>query len=118
MKREETNPEEQELLRALRTLAQEEKDLAAPPRVEAGLMREFDETRTVGSRHGRVFAGRALKVAALFVVAALTGYWWSSDDGERPLEQARVPEPAVSTSWPSSEALAWLDVEPESLQIV
>lgn len=118
MNSEKTNTDEQELLRALRTLADEEEGLATPPRVEGRLMRAFDETRTGRSRHRRMFAGRALKAAAVFVLAVLGGYWWSGGGAEPPSEQAPVPEPALTAPWPSSEALAWLDPEPGSLQVV
>jgi len=119
MNREKANIEEQELLRALRTLVHEEEGLTTPPRVEGRLMRAFDETRTVRSRHHRMFAGHALKAAAVLVLAALGGYWWSGGGGKLPTEQAApVAEPAVAAPWPSSDALAWLDPEPGSLQIV
>ena len=117
MNREKTNAEEQELLHALRTLAHEEEGLATPPRVEGRLMRAFDETRSVRSHHRRGFAGHALKAAAVFVLAAIGAYWLSGG-AEPPSEQAAVFEPAVTVPWPSSEALAWLDPEPGSLQIV
>jgi hypothetical protein len=118
MNNEQTNGEEQELLGALRTLAQEEKGLATPPRVEGRLMRAFDETRTIRARHPHLFVRHALKAAAVFVLAALGGYWWSGGGAEPLSEQAAVPEPAVTAPWPSSEALAWLDPEPGSLHIV
>lgn len=118
MNREKTNIKEQELLRALRTLAREEEDLATPPRVEGRLMRAFDETRIVRSRHHGLLPGHALKAAAVFVLAVLGGYWWSGGGAEPPAEQAPVPERAVTAPWPSSEALAWLDPEPGSLQVV
>ena len=118
MNRDKTNTDEQELLSALRTLAREEEGLGTPPRVEGRLMRAFDETRTVRSRHQRMFAGHALKAAAVFVLAVMGGYWWSGGGAEPPSEQAQVPEPAVTEPWPSSEALVWLDPEPESLHIV
>ena len=118
MNEEQRNSEEQELLRALRTLAREEEGLATPPPVEGRLMRAFDQTRTVNSHHRRPFVGRALKAAAVFVLAALGGYWWSGGGAEPPAEQAAVPEPAVAVTLPSSEALAWLDPEPRSLHIV
>ena len=118
MNREKTNIEEQELLRVLRTLASEEEHIATPPRVEGLLMRAFDETRTVRSHHHRLFARHALKAAAVFVLAVLAAYWWSGGGAEAPSEQAPVPDLAVTTPLPSSEALAWLDPEPGSLQIV
>jgi len=68
MNRDKTNTDEQELLSALRTLAREEEGLGTPPRVEGRLMRAFDATRTVRSRHQRMFAGHALKAAAVFVL--------------------------------------------------
>ena len=89
MNREKTNTEEKELLSALRTLAREEEGLGTPPRVEGRLMRALDETRTVRSRHQRMFAGHALKAAAVFVLAVLGGYWWSGGGAEPPSEQAQ-----------------------------
>ena len=116
MNREKTNTEEQELLRALRTLAFEEKGVATPTRVEGRLMRAFDEARC-GRSHHRGFAQHALTAAAVFVLAAIGGYWLSS--GEEPSsEQAAFRETAVTVPCPSFEALAWLDPEPGSLQIV
>ena len=118
MNRQTTNGEEQELLRALRTLAGEEEGDAAPPRVEARLMRAFDETRIPQSRRRGLFAPHLLRAAAVFVLAAVGGYWLSGRSVEPPAEQAPVSELALSVPWPSSEALAWLDPEPGSLQIV
>ena len=117
MNRDKPNTEEQELLRALRTLALEEKGLATPSRVEGQLMRAFDEARGGTSSHRRGFAPHALKAAAVFVVAAVGGYWLSGRTEPPPGEVVR-PEPVVTMPWPSPEALAWLDPEPGSLQIV
>ena len=113
-----TDPEEQALLRALRTLAREEEGVGAPPRVEARLMRAFDETFTPRPRHRSVLTGHLFKVAAVFVLAIVGGYWWSAGGAKPPLDVSRVPEPAVTAPWPSSDALSWLDPEPASLQIV
>jgi hypothetical protein len=113
-----TDPEEQALSRALRTLAREEEGVGAPPRVEARLMRAFDETFTPRSRHPRVLARHLFTAAAVFVLAVLGGYWWSSGDAKPSSDQTQVSGPAVTAPWPSSDALSWLDPEPASLQIV
>jgi hypothetical protein len=111
------HPDEQALLRALRTLAQEDEGVEAPPRVEAQLMRAFDETRHRPTRHRGVFGGHLLKAAA-FVGAVLGGYWLSGGGATPPSDQRQVPEPAIAAPWPSSETLSWLDPEPGSLHIV
>jgi len=113
-----TSPDEQALVRALRTLAREDEGVGTPPHVEARLMRAFDETRTLQTRRRGVFGGHLLKAAAVFVLAVLGGYWLSGQNVKPPSGQRQVSEPAITAPWPSSEALSWLDAEPGSLQIV
>ena len=113
-----TNAEEQELLRALRTLARDDERVETPPRVEVRLMRAFDENRTPRSHRPALFAPHLLKAATVFGLAAVGGYWLSGRGVEPPTERAAVSEPAVSAAWLSSDALTWLDPEPGSLQIV
>jgi hypothetical protein len=120
MTNEDTSPDERELLNALRTLAREEEGLTTPPRVEARLMRAFDETRNATRGHRPLFARHALKAAAIFVLAVLGGYWWTRA-GTEPMSrqrQADVEAPVVVTSWPATEAAVWLDSEPGPLQVV
>jgi hypothetical protein len=112
------DPDEQALLRALRALAREDESVGTPPRVEARLMRAFDETRSLQTRRRGVFGGHLLKAAAVFVLAVLGGYWMSGEDATPASGQRQAPEPAITAPWPSSEALSWLDPEPGSLQIV
>ena len=83
-------------------------------------MRAFDETR---SRRPVVvavpwLAGHLLKMAAVFVLAVVAGYWWSGGGPTPPADQRQVPYPRFAAPWPSSDALSWLDPEPGSLQIV
>ena len=115
MNTQKTDSDEQELSRALRTLAREDEGVGAPPRVEARLMRAFDETHASQSRQRR---GHLFKVAAVFVLAVVGGYWWSGGGAKPSSDQSQAPGPAVTAPWPSSEALSWLDPEPASLQIV
>ena len=112
------NADEKELLSALRALAREEEGLAAPPHVEARLMRAWDETRGVSAERRRFSLARCLKVAAALVLAASGAYWWSRGGAIPPAFPEQRDQPTVMTSWPSSETLAWLDPEPGSLQIV
>ena len=110
-----TDPDEQALLRALRTLARDDEGVETPSRVEARLMRAFDETRSLQTRRRGVFGGHLLKAAAVFV-AVLGGYWLSGGGGNPPSDPLQVP--TIAAPWLSSEALSWLDAEPGSLQIV
>lgn len=116
--REDMNADEKELLSALRTLAREEEGLAARPHIETRLMRAWDETRGASARRRRVFVSPFLKVAAALVLATSAGYWWSRDGADAPAFPEQRDQPTALASWPSSETLAWLDPEPESLQIV
>ena len=109
------NTDEKELLSALKALAREEEGLAARPHVEARVMRAWDEARGAGRRPSYLMA--ALKIAAALVLAASAAYWWGGG-AVPPAGPEPGVEPAVMASWPSSETLAWLDPEPESLQIV
>ena len=118
MNSEDVNTDEKELQSALRALAREEKGLATPPRVEARLMRAWDETRGVRAERRRFYVATRLKVAAALVMAVSGAYWWSRSDGMPPAVPEQLDQPTAMTSWPSSETLAWLDPEPGSLQIV
>ena len=82
-------------------------------------MRAFDETHASGVQQPRWLVRHVLKVAAVFVLAVASGYWWSRG-AEPPSAQTQdqTESPAVVASWPSSETWAWLDPDPESLQIV
>ncbi|OFW17124.1 MAG: hypothetical protein A3H29_01005 [Acidobacteria bacterium RIFCSPLOWO2_02_FULL_67_21] len=112
------NTEEKELLSALKALAREEQGLAARPHVEARLMRAWDDARGTGAGRRPSFLVPVLKIAAAMVVAASAAYWWGGGGAVPPAGPEPGVGPAVMTSWPSSETLAWLDPEPESLQIV
>jgi hypothetical protein len=118
MNAEKPNPEEQALLQALRALTREEQHVAAPPRVEARLLRAFDESRGRSPRQRRGLPGQLLKVAAVFVLAVASRYWWSVGGAKPPADRQSAPVPAIAAPWPSAEALSWLDAEPGSLQIV
>ena len=111
------NADEKQLLSSLRALAREEEGLAARPHVEARLMRAWDEARGAGAGRRPSYLLPVLKIAAAMVLAASAAYWWSGG-AVPPAGPEPGAEPAVMTSWPSSETLAWLDLEPESLQIV
>jgi hypothetical protein len=115
MKPEETT-EEWELLDALRTLASEEERLGTPPRVEARLMRAFDERRMHG--HRRLFARHVLEAAAMLALVVFGAYWWNRGAAETPASDNQIADAAIATPWSSSDALMWLDPEPDSLQIV
>jgi len=115
MKPEETNADERELLDALRTLAREEERLGTPHRVEARLMRAFDERRMHG--HRRLFARHVLEAAAMLALVVFGAYWWNRGTPETPASN-KIADAAIATPWSSSDALMWLDPEPESLQIV
>jgi len=117
MSREDMNADEKQLLSSLRALAREEEGLAARPHVEARLMRAWDEARGAGAGRRPSYLLPVLKIAAAMVLAASAAYWWSGG-AVPPAGPEPGAEPAVMTSWPSSETLAWLDLEPESLQIV
>jgi hypothetical protein len=116
--REDMNADEKELLGALRALAHEEEGLAAPPHIEVRLMRAWDDTRGVSARRRRSLAGPLLKVAAALLLATSAAFWWNRDGVSPPPFPEQRDRPAMMTSWPSSETLAWLDPEPGSLQIV
>lgn len=116
--REAMNTEEKELLSALEVLAREEEGLAARPHVEARLMRAWDESRGAGAWRRPSSLLPVLKMAAAMVLAASAAYWWSNGGAVPPAGPEEGAEPAVMTSWPSSETLVWLDPEPESLQVV
>jgi hypothetical protein len=119
MNSDDMNADEKELLQALRTLAREEEGLAAPSHVEARLLQAFDENRSAKPVPRRMFAGDYLKVAAALVVAGvLGGYWWNRGAAPPPSYVEQVDQLPLMTVWPSSETLAWLDAEPESLRIV
>jgi len=111
------NTDEKELLSALKALAREEEGLAAGPHVEARVMRAWDEARGTGAGRRPSYLMPALKIAAAMVLAASAAYWWGGG-AVPPAGPEPGVEPAVMASWPSSETLAWLDPEPESLQIV
>lgn len=111
------NTEEKELLSALKALAREDEGLAARPHVEARVMQAWDEARGTGAGRRRSYLMAALRIAAAMVLAASAAYWWGGG-AVPPAGLEPVVEPAVTASWPSSETLAWLDPEPESLQIV
>lgn len=112
------NTEEKELLSALKALACEEERLAARPQVEARLMRAWDESRGAAAGRRPFYLLPVLKMAAAMVLAASAAYWWSNDGAMPPAAPEESAEPAAMTSWPSSEALVWLDPEPESLQVI
>jgi hypothetical protein len=118
LKNEETSPEERELRNALWALAREEDRLTTPPRVEARLMQAFDERRSARRDHRPFFARHVLKAAAVFVLTMLGGYWWTRGGAERASQQGHSDTPAVVTSWPATETVAWLDSDPGSLQVV
>lgn len=109
-----TNPDEQALARALRTLAREDRGVETPSRVEARLMRAFDDTRRLARRRRGVPGGHLLKAAAVFA-AVLGGYWLSGGTTPPSVERQDL---AIASPWPSSEAVSWLDPEPGSLHIV
>jgi hypothetical protein len=117
MKQDDMTPDEGELFDALRTLAREDERLATPPRVEERLMRAFDETHA-GARQPRWLVRHVSKVAAVFVLAVAGGYWWSRGGAGPTAAPDPAESPALVAPWPSSETLAWLDPDPESLQIV
>ena len=116
MKPEETKADERELLDGLRALAREEERLGTPHRVEARLMTAFDERRMHG--HRRLFARHVLEAAAVVALVVFGAYWWNRDTAETPASDNQIADAAVATPWSSSDALMWLDPEPESLQIV
>jgi len=118
MNREDVNTDEKELRSALSALAREEKGLATPPHVEARLMRAWDETRGVGAERRRSYLAAVLKVAAALVLAVSGAFWWGHGAVMPPVVPDQLDQPTMTTSWPSSETLAWLDPEPGSLQIV
>jgi hypothetical protein len=118
MNREDMNGDEKQLLSALRALAREEDGLAARPHIEARVMRSWDESRASKFPRRRMFVGPVFKVAAALVLAASGAYWWSRDGGNPPIFPEQREQSTMMTPWPSSEALPWLDPEPESLQIV
>jgi hypothetical protein len=111
------NTEETELLSALEALGREEEGLAAPAHVEARLMRAWDEARGTGAGRRPSYRVPVLRIAAAMVLAASAAYWWGGG-AVPPADNGPDVEPAVMASWPPSETLAWLDPEPESLQIV
>lgn len=112
------NADEKRLLSALRALAREEQGLAARPHIEARVMQAWDERHAPRFPRRRLFVGPIVKVAAALLLAASAAYWWSRDGVSPPRFPERVDQPTVMTSWPSSETLAWLDPESESLHIV
>jgi len=85
--------------------------------VEERLMRAFDETHA-GARQPRWLVRHVLKVAAVFVLAVAGGYWWSRGGAGPTAAPDPAESPALVAPWPSSETLAWLAPDPESLQIV
>ena len=100
------NTEEKELLSALKILAREEEGLAARPHVEARLMRAWDEARGAGAGRRPSYLLPVLKIAAAMVLAASAAYWWGGGGAVPPAGPEPGTEPAVMTSWPSSETLA------------
>jgi len=81
-------------------------------------MRAWDESRGAGAWRRPSYLLPVLKIAAAMVLAASAAYWWSNGGAVPPAGPEEGAEPAVMTSWPSSETLVWLDPEPESLQVV
>lgn len=118
MNADEPTPDERALLQALRALAREDEGLAAPARVEARVLRAFDENRRTPIAHRRGLPGHLMKIAAVFLLAVAGGYWWSTGGTQPAADERGAPAPAIAAPWPSAEALWWLDAEPGSLQIV
>ncbi|NOT25468.1 MAG: hypothetical protein HOP16_05135 [Acidobacteria bacterium] len=119
MKQDDVNLNERDVRDALRALARAEEHLAARPHVEAAVMRAWDASAaaSIGPRRGS--QARALwAVAASFLLAVGASYVWVRSDVPVVATQSTDAGVAVGSSWPSDEALVWLDPDPASLQIV
>jgi hypothetical protein len=119
MKQDDVNLDERDVRDALRALARAEEHIAARPHVESAVMHAWDASAAAAARSDRGQRVRALgAVAASFLLAAGASYIWiRADVGVRETEPTEAGV-AVGSSWPSDEALAWLDPDPASLQIV
>jgi len=120
MKTVDSGPDEQRLREALRALARVEAAQAAPSHVEDAVMREWQSVRGRQASWGRLTASRTftLAVAASLVLGLLTGGWWIRG-GVEPRPDGSEPLGIADTSaWHSYDMLAWLDPDPQSLQIV
>lgn len=116
-------PDDPELREALRAMAEADANLTTPQRVEDSLMRAWDTRAHTPSSAGgtRRIAWTMLALAASLVLAvALRDRWARSADqtaarSEREIALARATGAAADIP---NDAMAWLDTDPASLEIV
>jgi len=113
-------PHDSDLDEALRALARSERGHAASPRVADAVMRQWASVRRLRSPWRDAFRARRplLAVAASTLLALTVGSQWSrtpvAPAGEGPSPVDVAPASALH----SYDMLAWLDPNPDSLQIV
>jgi hypothetical protein len=116
-------PDDPELREALRAMAEADADLATPQRVEDALMRAWDSgahSPTAGNRSGitwTVLAVAASLVLAVLALASRDRRTPSPDQTAQRSERETVLGYAAGAA-DGSDAMAWLDTDPASLEIV
>jgi hypothetical protein len=116
-------PADPELREALRAMAEADADLATPQRVEDALMRAWDSGAHSPSSRGRsgitwtVLALAASLVLAVPAVSSRDRRAPSPDQTALRSERETVLEYAAGAA-DGSDAMAWLDTDPTSLEIV
>ena len=120
MKAADLGPDEHDLNEALRALARAERAQAPPPHVEDAVMGRWSSARRRRTVWGRFTLPRTPVLAAassLMLALAVSG-GWVLGRVEPPVGGPKQTEMAGASAWHSDDMLAWLDPNPDSLQIV
>jgi hypothetical protein len=115
-------PDDLELREALRAMAEADANLTTPQRVEDSLMRAWDSGAHTPSSTGgrRRIRWTVLVLAASVVLAVAQRDRWAPILDQTALRSQReaVPGHAGRPAADVSDAMAWLDTDPASLEIV